>query len=257
MPKENILFGRFGNKTNDIKYFKHLLPLDIKTIVEPFGGTFALTRIIYSDKKYKKIVNDNDETIYKIYKNPEEYSKMSIYYNDIVKKSKSENDGVVNCKEVKKQIEEDKKFNEDLKKYWISEKIIRGILIKCLKNIKHDTFLNIMKDIKFSDKNYMEIMKQHYKDKNTFIFIDPPYLFSDNSSYSQQKRKEGMDMSHILYEVYELLEDKKTKAKIMMIINDMKIIRWLYKGYIKGEYDKIYQIGKRKSKHLIICNYEI
>ena len=71
MTRQNILFGRFGNKTNDIKHFKHLLPLDVKIVVEPFGGTFAVTRIIYNDDKYVNYVNDNDETLYYIYKNSE------------------------------------------------------------------------------------------------------------------------------------------------------------------------------------------
>ena len=88
-----------------------------------------------------------------------------------------------------------------------------------------------------------------------FFFLDPPYLFSDNSHYSQQQRKEGSDMTHIIYEIFEILQDKTTKAKIMMIMNDMKIIRYIFKDFVKGEYEKIYQIGKRKSIHLIITNY--
>jgi site-specific DNA-adenine methylase len=43
--KESILFGRLGNKQQDIQFFKKYLPLDVKTIVEPFGGTFAITRL--------------------------------------------------------------------------------------------------------------------------------------------------------------------------------------------------------------------
>ena len=42
---------------------------------------------------------------------------------------------------------------------------------------------------------------------------------------------------------------------MMFIINDLKILRWLFKDFIKGEYKKIYQIGKREDNHLIISNY--
>ena len=76
--KEQILFGRLGNKTNDIKYFKDLLPMDVKTVIEPFGGTFAVSRIVYNDDKYKKIVNDNDPQISEIYNNPDKYMELKI-----------------------------------------------------------------------------------------------------------------------------------------------------------------------------------
>jgi len=56
MPKDIILFGRLGNKTTDIKHFRDLLPIDVKFVIEPFGGTFAVIRIIYGDKKYKKYI---------------------------------------------------------------------------------------------------------------------------------------------------------------------------------------------------------
>jgi site-specific DNA-adenine methylase len=54
--KQNVLFGRLGNKDTDIKYFKHILPLDVVNIVEPFGGTFSVIRNVYSDDKYSKFV---------------------------------------------------------------------------------------------------------------------------------------------------------------------------------------------------------
>ena len=43
----------------------------------------------------------------------------------------------------------------------------------------------------------------------------------------------------------------------MLIINKLYILEYLFNDYIKGEYDKIYQVGKKKSKHLIITNYNL
>jgi site-specific DNA-adenine methylase len=257
--KDIILFGRLGNKTNDIKYFKEYLPLDVKNVVEPFGGTFAVIRNVYDDKKYKKYVNDNDEILFKIYTHSEDYSKMSIEFNNIASNNLNENgntiyENVIN--EIQK-IEQSKKYDQDLINYWKTEKIIRGRLIKVIKNknMNHDKFIKVMKEIKFSNIDYLEYLKKFIYKKDTFIFLDPPYLFSDNSQYSQQKRIDGCDMTDILYEILEIFNNKKVKARIMLIINDMKIIRWMFKNYIKGSYDKIYQIAKRKDKHLIITNY--
>ena len=68
-PIKNIYFIRMGNKQNDIKFFEHLLPYkNINTIIEPFAGTFAVIRNCYYDKKYKRIINDNDKEWIKLLK---------------------------------------------------------------------------------------------------------------------------------------------------------------------------------------------
>ena len=45
------------------------------------------------------------------------------------------------------------------------------------------------------------------------------------------------------------------KCKIMLIINKLDILVYLFKDYIKGEYERIYQLSKKKAVHLIITNY--
>lgn len=252
--KGNILFGRLGNKTTDIKYFKHLLPMDIKRVVEPFGGTFAVSRIIYKDDKYEKHVNDNDDELKIIYNDPEGYDKTSRLLNEIAKsciKKTSKNPIYKEFIEKIKDIDVNKQHLEQ----WKKEKIMRGSLIKTVKNYDCSNFINVMKKINFTYDDYLKILNKFKTDNEAFIFLDPPYLFSDNSAYSQQKRKEGIDCTDILCEIIQIFRDETTKAKIMLIINDMKIIRWLFNGYIKGEYQKIYQVAKRKTGHLIITNY--
>ena len=44
MVKEINIIRRLGSKQNDIKYFKHLLPIDCKIIIEPFAGSFAISK---------------------------------------------------------------------------------------------------------------------------------------------------------------------------------------------------------------------
>ena len=41
----------------------------------------------------------------------------------------------------------------------------------------------------------------------------------------------------------------------MIILNDLKITRILFKDFIKGSYEKIYQKSKKKCILLIITNY--
>ena len=254
--KDQILFGRLGNKTNDIKYFKEYLPLNIKNVVEPFGGTFAISRIMYNDnEKYNIFVNDTDTDLYEIYKKPEEYSTYCIEMNNYAIKNKTLKNGLqVDLKLFIKEIEQLKmNINESFYKIWCENNIIRGTFIKTKKEINHKKCLDFMKNINFSNDDYLNCIEKHRKNKDTFIFLDPPYLFSNNIQYKDQSEK--ADTTEIIYKIYELMKDKKTKAKMMFIINDLKILRWLFKDFIKGEYKKIYQIGKREDNHLIISNY--
>jgi DNA adenine methylase len=109
--------------------------------------------------------------------------------------------------------------------------------------------------------NRTEINCGDYKDiilrndnKNTFIFLDPPYTreFTEYSPDSVFGEKEQIELSNIV---------KSAKnCDIMMIINKDDFTEGLYKDYIKYEYDFKYStnIKNRYSndvKHIVITNY--
>jgi len=241
------LIGRMGSKTNDIKFFKHLLPMDVNIVVEPFGGSFAVIRDIYNDKKYEKYVNDTDTELFFIYQNPELLIESYELVNNIIK--------VFYNQGIKKVIEEIGKLeiHSAIKNYLLKNQIVRGYVAK-IKNVNDSmNDLYIMGDINFSNDDAFSIIDKFKENKNAFIFLDPPYLFSDNSQYGEQNI--DTDNTDFYLKFLEVLKDKKTKAKIMLIINDLKILRVLYKDYIKGDYGKIYQVCKKKARHLIIANY--
>ncbi len=251
--KESILFGRLGNKQQDIQFFKKYLPLDVKTIVEPFGGTFAITRLFQTDDKYKKIVNDNDDVIFKIYKNADKYNKLKIKLNDIALKNKK--DGYVDFIKFNEAVDKDKTIlKDDLYNYWRKEKIIKGSFVNTVNNPDSSELVNFMKKINFLNDDYLNIINKYKVKKDTFIFLDPPYLFSDNGQYQKQSGDDS-DMTDMIIHILNIMNDKKTKAKIMLIINDLKIIRMLYGDLVKDSYAKTYGFSHKKEKHLIIMNY--
>ena len=49
MVKENNIIRRIGSKQTDIKHVSKYLPLDVKTVAEPFGGSFAVSKFFYND----------------------------------------------------------------------------------------------------------------------------------------------------------------------------------------------------------------
>ena len=100
-------------------------------------------------------------------------------------------------------------------------------------------------------------------DETAFLFLDPPYMFWDNSGYERtfmvdKKDKKDFvnnryDTTKIIIDIYEYF--KIAKCKIMLIINKLYFIEWLFNGYIKGSYIKTYQLGKKKETLLIITNF--
>lgn len=247
MPKSHLI-TRTGSKQNDIKHFTHLLPNDVKTVIESFGGSFAVIRDVYMDDKYKKYVNDLDPSLFYIYSHPNELIEGFKIWNDI-------NDKNITSLEKRRELK-DSNMNEYVKKHINDVVIIRGVVTtsKNIDDVKDD--VELINKIHFSHMDAFEFMKPFLNKKDAFIFLDPPYLFSNNQTYFTQSKEDGdMDMTDYYIKFLNILNDKKTKAKIMLIINDLKILRWIYKDYIKGDYNRTYQIGKKKNKHLIITNY--
>lgn len=228
-------------------------------MIEPFGGSFALIRNMYIDNKnIKKYVNDNDERLYYIYTHPEEYKNLCIELNNLCLENLNENGNVIYANVISIINNLTNKYDSNLIEYWKQNKIVMGRNVKYLKNgVNLDKSIEQLKNINFSFSDWYDYTIKHSKNPNAFIFLDPPYLFSDNSGYSQLKKQENKDYTDIFYKILEIFKDSNTKAKIMLIINDMKILRWMYKDYILGEYIKIYGMGKRTENQLIICNYKI
>jgi len=251
--REINLFGRLGNKDNDIKFFLKYLPKDIKNVIEPFGGTFACIKKEYNDDKYNKYVNDLDDNLYLIYTNPELYLECKKKFNEIAEKHLIVDSKTVNYNNF---IEEFNKveMNIKLKDYIIRECIIRGRMVKINKTLKTYDFkkyLDFHKKINFTNDDYKIIIDKFKYNEDSFIILDPPYLFSDNNNYKSQR--DDSDMSDIMVYILELFNDEKVKCKLLFIINKLKIISYLFKNYIVGEYEKIYQIAKKKETHLIIA----
>ena len=237
MVRYSNVITRIGNKENDIKLFKHLLPLDVKTVVEPFAGSFAVIKHFYVDlHKYDFHVNDNDETLHYLYHNPHALIdmrlKLSKLYNEEYKSK--EYDVTNKFKNVIKGIE----MHDHLKMWVLKNMFIRGSLFK---PISSDNFnpneINFLKNALITKLNHTEIFDLYRDDPNAFLFLDPPYLFSDNSAYDAQCKE--TDMTQIIVDIFEYF--KVCKCKVMLVIIKLNILSYLSKDYITGEYSRIYQ----------------
>ena len=248
MVKSINIIRRIGSKQNDIKYFSNLLPLDVETVVEPFGGSFAVSKFFYKDiNKYKFHINDLDESLFYIYTHYQEYLQHLTTINDLYDTLDCEYKG----KQLKVCIDE-LNINYNFKRYIINNFIIRGVMFKPLNNKNFDeNEKQILNNSLFTNEDYMNIFNKYKDDDKAFLFLDPPYLFSDNSNYIPQNVDN--DMTMILVDILNFIET--CKCKVMLVINKLNIIEYVFKNYIKGEYFKTYQLSKNKMKHLMITNY--
>ena len=248
--KEIDIISRLGKKTTDIKHFdKYLITTNIETIVEPFAGSFAVSKYYVKNMFNGSIhINDFDKTLIYIYKNYKEYIKLrDEIQNDLL-------DWNINKVYARQQIIEIKqrKYNEILINEYIKTFFIRGNIHNIIKSKKYNTIeQNILNTSTITNDDYRVIFDQYKNDEKAFLFLDPPYIFSDNRSYTGMDDGDNTDMLYIIKNYMDTC-----KCKVMLIINDLKIIRYIYGDYVKGQYNKIYQSTKRKARHLIITNYE-
>jgi len=86
-----------------------------------------------------------------------------------------------------------------------------------------------------------------YNNNNkALIFLDPPYLQLCNDFY--------LDSSINIYEYLMKHNINGMLSYIVLVLEDIWIIKLLFRNHIFITYDKKYQTSKKQTKHLIINN---
>ena len=100
---------------------------------------------------------------------------------------------------------------------------IRGSLFK---PISSDNFnpneINILKNALITKLNYTEIFDLYRDDPNAFLFLDPPYLFSDNSAYDAQCKDTYMTQTFVdISNYFEVCT-----CKVVLVINKLNVLSY-------------------------------
>lgn len=253
--KNHFIFSWAGNKRMEVEKILELVNLtdDIKTIIEPFCGTSAFSVYISKlyPKKYKYIINDNDDNLIKLYN----YIKN----NDIDIQNKINNTMKnIKCKDDYLKII-DKNYNDQFISWFISHKIssIRPGLYDTdyvysdKKNVvfKNYEIYNFLKneDVEIINGDGIQIFEKYLNNNKVLLFIDPPYLSSCNHFYSDKATTN----------VYEYMYNNnffKKKSNLICVLEENWIIKLLFKKYYFIKYEKLYQVSKKKTTHLVILN---
>lgn len=251
--KNHFAIAYSGNKRDEVdKIYESLSDLEnIDTIVEPFCGSSAISYYISTlhPKKFKYVLNDNNKyliELYKVLKNPELRTKLIIDSNKIMESI-------------------DKTKYDLLKK---DDTFISWFIMNSFFNIRPGLFpidkpkrdykyldncpiVNFLEteNIILTNDNGIKTYDTYKNNKKCLIFLDPPYINTNNSFY--------YDAELNIYEHLYKNPINKCKAVICLILEDIWIIKLLFKNYEMISYPKLYQTSKKKTNHIIIFNKKI
>lgn len=240
--------GRLGNKQQDIKHFIQYLPdaKTLNTVCEPFAGSFAVIRNNYKDVK-NVICAENDEkylnTLKAILSNLDEFKETKEKINAI---TKQHNKISKDCKHLIIDVLKDNKFLS------IDDLFMRGNFKKLTTQYDYSEIAKLFNRIVWFN-DFKEAINKCIDNKKAFIFIDPPYFSSDNKTYHQNNKVNITDNTIMFIEILEYF--KKAKCKVMMIINENAITKYIYKDYYKESYLKQYSLSNKYEQLMILTNY--
>lgn len=253
MKQNHFIMGYYGNKRREVKIIYDQLNLndDIKYIVEPFCGTFALSYYIslQHPNKYTYILNDNHPRLIELIelsKNEEEFNKFidkvkNIVYDESYDKNKHN--------ETRRNI------NNDLESYFIINTFynVRVGCFPIIKNINYDKMkikpvLNFIRNEKFilTCKDAVEIYDEYKDREDSIIFLDPPYY----NTWNNYGNKSNTDIYKYLYDN----DFNLNKAHIIIVVDKHWTMEALFKNYIVSDHNIEYQARHTKTKHILISN---
>lgn len=249
--KNHFFFGYAGNKRNEVENIVNKISLNnITHIVEPFCGSCCLSWYISTlhPKKFTYILNDNNGyliQLLKIARDKEKFKKLIKQLNNIVLNIDKE--------------KYDKICKLPLLSSWIIKHKIYAIrpgLFPLNYSPKTFDYLEDCPIVNFlrTEKIYIKcidgisLLEKVNKYKKCLIFMDPPYLSSCNDLYYNSNTN-----------IYKYIFDNPIdnyKAKIYLCLENIWIIKLLFhnQGKILDEYNKTYEMSKKKTTHIIISN---
>jgi site-specific DNA-adenine methylase len=223
----------------------------IDTIIEPYCGTSAISYFISHNypNKFKYILNDNDEHLikmYEIFKDPEQLDIFIQQLNEATTSLDKDKYAVL----IRQTTEPHLAWFIKHKIYCIRQGLFPlNYKQKSFDKLKDTPIISFLRseDIITSVRDGIDVVEQYKDDERVLIILDPPYLELNNSFYENSNTN--------IYEYYYKNSISGMKSKTLLILNNIWIIRLLFKDHIKSQYNKMYQPNKRKVEHLIIKNF--
>ena len=186
--------------------------------------------------------------MFNLFKNDEELNKLNDWYNEKLNNK-------INKEEYNKIVKNNDTYSIFLKKKYFC--IREGLWPNGNKkfnniDLKKYPIYNFFKNanIKYLKGDAIELINKEKNNKDNIIFLDPPYINTCNIYYDY---KSGGN-------IYEYLFNNninKYKCLLIGVFEYNWMIKLLFKKNIILEYDKLYKMSKKQTKHLYISNVKI
>jgi len=258
--KKQFILNYAGQKYEESKKEMSKINLSydkIKTVVEPFGGSFGFSRWLYYDKNLKDIeyhVYDIDVDLIKFFNHLKSLS-LEEFINFFDRYNKNQDSIFTTCqlgtKNPKRMLDTKKLINyfetiEDPYMQYICKMNNRR---NQYSNISYkenmDEYYEMFKKVSFFNVSIQDLDFEKYDFETTLFYLDPPYLASDNSYYKEFDTFEGIfDTIEMILETYPCI----------FVHVKHPLITKCFKKYYYGDYPKLYQVKKHKVYHHIFIN---
>lgn len=255
--KHHFFFPYFGNKRSEVEIiYKNINFENIEIIVEPFCGSCAMSYYIAEQqpKKFKYILNDNDEHLINFMKIIKDKKKTKAFQNKINKLIFDKDNNFINKENYIKIINK-----EDIYSWFIKSKYysIRSGLYplehkpKNKLNLEEYPMINFLRNenVILLNEDGCTFLEKYKDNKNVFLFFDPPYMLSNNGFYKNPKS----DIYKIIH--YFIKNKILLESKILFCLEFLWIIELLFSSWNIIKYDKKYETSKKKTEHCIIKNF--
>lgn len=251
--KNHFFTSYAGNKRQEVKRIyeeiKDKLD-DVDTIIEPYCGSCALSVYISQlhPKRFKYILNDNNHLIIELLNISKDENKFNNFIENLkelherIGKSKEEYDGEKKIEDVLHWVYYNKVYKIRPYLYHMNESRAN---FETMKTVAILDFIR-NEEVTLLNEDAINIYNQYKNDANNFIFLDPPYLSVNNDFY--------LNASINIYEYLFNNSIKNENALIVLCLNNIWIIKLLFKDCLSTTYEKKYETTHKKVEHIIIVN---
>jgi site-specific DNA-adenine methylase len=254
--KNHFVLSYVGNKREEVEIIHNNIINNLEnitTIIEPFCGSSAFSYYISTiyPKRFTYILNDNDEMLIQLYNTLKNENLFNLFIEELKEKLET----------LTREEYYDNNKDKNLLWYFIKRFIfyIRAgtfpliydkdkALAKANK-IKICPIINFLRNenIEIRNEDGIRIYEEFKNNNQNLIFLDPPYILSDNTLY----KTPNIDIYKYLFHN----NFKNEESQIILVLEYMWIISLLFKDCNIYLYDKRYQMAKKKrTQHAIIKN---
>lgn len=242
-----------GNKRTEVKHIAPIiLDMAVKTVVEPFGGTCAVSRAMADT--HAVYVSDYDPGLTtfcnlfhtdaeNICQRANDYLKRE-WTRELYIAEQQRLGGIVPTRDNIHEFFALKRYRQSIAP---GRPPMRGGVIFMPANImpkKYEALNEFYRGNTYHNEPYTVAFDKFRDDPTACIFLDPPYVSTCNDSY--YKDESPQDMWEDIIDLFE-----HSRCGVLLAVKEDIWMKIAFKNWQVQKYDKTYQISKKTVSHVL------